>query len=244
MKSQRRHELHYNELGQSLANLLEWAKKYSNYLAWGALLAAVVVLVAVLVNRSRNKTLMERQNDYDRAITASDPEVRLTSLAKIADEPGDEFITIQATERVADEYANRIISGQGKASPDKLKEFAYQAKQYYQRLIDKAKEYPAMAAEGHFGLAKLAENDGNFEGADAEYREARKVSPPNYPILAFADEAIKKLALLRQNVNFATTAPATQPASAPAATRPATAPAGKTPATGATAPSPATKPAK
>ncbi len=244
MKSQRRHELHYNELGQTLANLLEWAKKYGNYLAWGALLASVVVLVAVFVNRSRDKALQERQNDFDRAVANQDPDVRLNGLAKIADEDGDKFITARATELVADEYASRIISGQGKASTEKLQEFSDRAKQYYQRLIDNFNEYPALAAEGHFGLAKLAENRGDFDTASVEYLAAKKASPPDYPIWFRADEGLRELDKLRQKVSFATTAPATQPASAPAATRPATSPAEKPPARGATQPAPASERAK
>ena len=240
MKSERRHELHYNELGQQLSSLLAWVKKYSNYLAWGALLAAVVVLVVVYMNRAGEKKMLERQNDFDHAVTSPDPDVRLNGLVKIADGEGDKFLTAQATQLVAEEYSSRIISGQGRASKDELKKFNDQATLYYQRLIDNFKEYPAMVAQGHFGLGKLAENRGDFDAAGAEFLAAKKSSPPDYPILLSADEAIKEVATLRQPVKFATTAPATQPASAPAATGPA----GKNSATGAASPSPITKPAK
>jgi tetratricopeptide (TPR) repeat protein len=236
MKSERRHELHYNELGQYLTNLLAWVKKYANYLAWGALLVAVVVLVVVYMNRSAETKFSERQNDFEHAVAAADPDVRLNGLLKIAQGEGDKFLTAQATQLVAIEYSNRIISGQGKASKDELKKFSDQATQNYQRLIDSFKEYPAMVAQGHFGLGKLAENRGDFETAGAEFLAAKKSSPQDYPILLSADESIKELATLRQPVKFATTAPATQPASA------ATKPAEKVPATGATAP--AEKPAK
>jgi len=241
MKSQRRHELQYNELGQSLTNLIAWVKKYSNFLAWGALLAAVVVLVVVFLNRSNEKKLAERQNDFDHAVTASDPDVRLNGLIKIADEQGDKFLTARATQLVADEYSSKIISGQGKATPEELKQFSAKAKDYYHGVINNFQEYPSMVAQAHFGLAKLAENAGDFDTASVEFRAAKDVSPAGYPILAAADEGLKGLATLRQEVKFATTAPATQPSTAPAPTRPASAPAEKHPAAGATKPVSATE---
>jgi hypothetical protein len=241
MKSQRRHELQYNELGQSLTNLIAWVKKYSNFLAWGLLLAAVVVLVVVFLNRSGEKKLAERQNDFDHAVTASDPDVRLNGLMKIADEQGDKFLTARATQLVADEYSSKIIAGQGKASPEELKQFAAKAKDYYRKLIKDFTEYPSMVAQAHFGLAKLAENESDFDAAAAEFLAAKKSSPPDYPVLASAEEGLKEIATLRQEVKFATTAPATQPSSAPAATRPAAAPAEKPAPAGATKPAPATE---
>ena len=101
-----------------------------------------------------------------------------------------------------------------------------------------------MAAQAHFGLAKLAENRGDFDTAGKEFLAAKNASPSNYPILGAADQGINEIATLRQKVNFATTAPATQPASAPAATHPATVPAEKLPTTGAAATAPATERAK
>lgn len=240
MKSERRHELQYNELGQQLTGLMAWVKKNSTFIAWGALLAAVVVLVVVFLHRSNEKKFVERQNDFDHAITAVDPDVRLNGLIKIADEEGDKFITARATQLVADEYSSKIISGQGKATPEELKQFNAKAKDYYQRLVEKFKEFPSMVAQAHFGLAKLAENAGDFDTARAEFKAVKESSPAGYPILASAEQGLKEVDTLRQEVKFATTAPATQPSSAPAATGPAAAPAPKTPATGAAKATPAT----
>jgi hypothetical protein len=244
MKSERRHELQYNELSQRLRALLAWAKKNANYLSWAMLLVAVAVAISFfLVNSHRNK-LAARVSEFDRAKVEVDPEVRMNNLTKVANEEGgDRMITAEATLAVANEWANRVNLGQGKASKEQIEEYNKNAATYYQRVVDNfSKEFPAIATGAHIGLAKVAENRRDFDQAAAQYLKAKAICPKGSGLTYDIEAGAKNIATIRLPVEFATTAPAkpvttapaSKPASKPATTRSATQPES----------APATKPVK
>jgi hypothetical protein len=244
MKSERRHELQHNVLDQKLSDVLDVLKKYGNYLAWGVLLVAVVVLLVVWVRQSRAKEQAALQIKFDTAMTElqKEPDARLNQLTELTNQDRDKFIAVQASLAVADEYADRIAAGTGRIADKDLKDYAVKAGEYYSRVVNAYADFPAQVAKAHIGLAKLAENAGDFDQAGKEYSLATKACPAQNPIVLLANEGLQRLATLKQPVKMATTAPATQPASAPASRAAATTPPGATaPAKSA---APAGKPAK
>jgi hypothetical protein len=239
MKSERRHELQYNELSHQITSLVAWAKRNGNYLAWGALLIAAVAAIGSVMWNSHRGKLVARENEYNMAMKNADPEVRLSSLTKISQEEGDKLITVEATLAVADEWANRVVSGQGKASAEQIAEYNKSAAACYQLVIDNfQKDFPAMATKAHIGLAKLAENRRDFVQAAAQYQQAKATCPQGNPLMIDIKAGTDNIETIRLAgaVQFATTAPAK-----PVTTAPASGPASK-PALPAT--TPATKPAK
>ena len=153
MKSQRRHELQYNILDQKLTDLLAWLKKYSTYIAWGVTLVVVAVAITFIVRNSSEKKRLAGQGDYDQALRISDDDARLAALRKIADEEGDPFITAQATEKVAEEYARRINASEGRSSNEDLLKLNDLAKEYYQRV---ASNFESLDSEPRAILAAQA----------------------------------------------------------------------------------------
>lgn len=205
MKSERRHELQTNVLGQFI-------NRYANALSWGALGVAVVLLAAALWYRHSTKQEEQYQTEFSRLIllpqTDMKPEERIDNLKDLLNRDDNDARKAAVAYELGKEYSTRML-----IAPDvDKKSIAEQARKYYGEVISKYGKQSLIVAKAHLGLAKLAENDGDFEAAKAQYQAAMDLtSVSDYPVAQLAKEARDAMEQYRQPVEFATTAPSTQP---------------------------------
>lgn len=214
MKTQRRHDLQQNELSLSLTRGMKFAKKYSNYIAWGVLLVAVIVFVAVFASRQQASKIQAVQSEFESVVgdVQMSPDDRLGRLVELASQTRDPFVAVQASLAVGNEYAGRIATGAGTLTETQIQEFSQKASDYYRQVIANHSDRRPQVAQAHLGLAKLAENKGDFDSAANSYRESIKASPSNHPVGKFAEAGLAGLPTVQAAVPMATTMPATQPA--------------------------------
>jgi len=268
MKSQRRHDLKQNVLSIELAHIRDFLKRRGNLLAWAALIVALGIFIFVYV-RSRHQGQIEdvRVRFEQLQAQAENPEVKaediIAGLKSLADQDSDPRVAALATVTLGDQCFMRSIVGQaaqaeqkevGRALPkSQQKELLDQAGTYYRKVLQNFPTETDAVARAYVGLAKLAEDRGDFEEAAKEYDSAIALNVTGAAVTA--QEGKARLAEIKSAVPMATTMPAeekkpqtqpaTAPAAGPAATRPAVEaePATKPAAPPAPAPAPAAKPA-
>ncbi len=213
MKSERRHELQQNMLGQWLADTWEWLKKKSNYLVWGLFVVAVIVAVAAFWHRHNVKQDVEFQSQWQaaQATGASDnlDETAKTLDAMIKDDSNRDRAGTAAL-WLANSYAVRSLVEKSPADRDAARD---NAKKYYNLVIGTFDKQPMKVAKAHIGLARLAEGKGDYAAAKDEYQKV--IDMPGladaWPV-AWSMDAQKKLEQLKsQVVILATTLPTSEP---------------------------------
>ena len=227
MKSQRRHELQENILGQELGKFVAFIRAHANALSWGLLALAVVVLVGALWYKHSKSQEAQLRADFDAVVRMQSdlaPTERIARMKDLLARDTDKMRLAIVAYEIGREYATKMLM----APQEEKKALADQAADYYRMVIEK---YPAQyvsAAKSHLGLAKVHESTGDFKSAESEYQDVMQMSAlsAGYPLVEFANEARAALDELKQPVVFATTAPSTEPTttSAPAATGSAPAP--------------------
>jgi len=226
MKSQRRHELQKNVLNVELAKIMEFLKAKGNYLSWGLLIVAVIVLAGVLWHRHSSSQGAEYQLEYDRLVMGQGleaelkPDERLDRLQRLAANDSDPVRAAMENYNVGNEYAQKMLVG---ANDAERKSFADQAIAYYRSIIEKYPKQRLMVAKAHLGMAKVDESIKDFDGAGREYDAMiGMMDLANYPLMQFARDAKTAMDQLKTPVVMASTAPSTQPATSSApASRPA-----------------------
>ena len=230
MKSRRRHELQQNVLQVELSQVWDFLRKKGNYLAWGSLVAAAIVLVVVWYVRKVRAEAQAVQTQFTRLSMMSSGPERLAGFEELAAKESHPTWAALSTVRVAGEYAMQLILRWPTLSGAERQELRRQAEAYYRRVLEKFPRQELAAAKARFGLGKLAENWGELEAARSEYQMIRQMAGlAGYPIVGAAEQALARMDQFRGRVYMPTTAEAlTRPTSGPAsgpATRPASGPA-------------------
>jgi tetratricopeptide (TPR) repeat protein len=229
MKSERRHELQENILSHGLAQTVDFCRRNANALSWGALGVAVLVLLAALWYRYSSGQNEKLQYEFSTLVLMPQqemkPEERLDKLKDLAKRDSNEQRLAAVTYEIGREYAFRAL-----VAPEiDRKALSDQASSYFTQVIQKYAKENLLVAKAHLGLAKLAETQGDFNTAQAQYQAVLNMaSVSDYPVAVLAKEAREAMEQFRQPIVFATTAPSTQPTttSAPAsASAPASGPA-------------------
>jgi tetratricopeptide (TPR) repeat protein len=235
MKAQRRHDLKQNVLDTELAKGADYLKRHLNLIGGAALLAALIALAWVGISRYRVSNRDAAQAQFDKAMLGG--EQSRDALQRLADGAGPEAAI--ASRKLADDYADQMLMGEGRLAPGQINDLAAKAKSCYNRVIENFKDQNIQVANAHFGLAKLAESQGDLETARKEYEIVTNPRNDGLPVLAMAKAAADRLPdpsqpdkadALDMNVYLAAGPAAPEPdefpASAPA-TGPSTKPAGK-----------------
>jgi len=218
MKTQRRHELHENVLGNELRQVAEFIKKHGNAIAWGVLIIALIVFVIVYARSRAQQKTARLHLQYDQATTdpTLTPDDRVRLLEELLHQDDEEAIAAMVAIDLGDEFARRMILAGPEEDPAEWKRLSEKAAGYYWQVLDRFADQRAAIAKAHLGLAKLAETRRDFDTARTEYQTILKmVDLTGQPVLQQAEEDLKKLDLLVESVRMATTAP-TQPAEEPA----------------------------
>lgn len=222
MKSQRRHELKENVLGQELGKGWQFVKQYGNYLAWGLLGVAVVGLLVVWGVKSKRDADQRVQARYYELTSANanvEPGAVIPGLIELTEQTRDRRIAGLAAVEVGNRHLDQLVAaGQGLPA-DQRQALAQEAVKYYRIALDRFADQTGVAANAHYGLAKLAETSGDFAMARTEYEATFASAPQGSPMRQTATDAMERVDRLQTPVRLA---PGTQPASAPA-TGPATA---------------------
>lgn len=217
MKTERRHELGHNELAQKLKDLVAGIKRYGNYITLGIFLIALIVLIIVYATNRAANNRAKVQNSFEQAMQAEKPDDKMAQLKEVAAQDTDKRVAAMANIAMGNEYLSRYITSFGKGSDADRKEYLTKANDCYQKVVANYFNFADQAAQAHFGLARLAEDRGDYDAAKAEYAKAMSTAPADDPIIKIAEIAKNHVAEIKNPVKMATTAPATQPTTGPAA---------------------------
>ncbi len=214
-------------LSAALSQIWDFLRKNGNYLAWGSLVTAAIVLGVVLYFSKTRKEARAVQTQFTRLSMMSSSEERLAGFEELAAKDSHEKWAALATVGVAGEYATRLILRWPMLSGAERQELRRQAEAYYRRVIQRFPRQEVAVAKARFGLGKLAENWGEIEAARSEYQMVRQVAGlAGHPIVGAAEEALARMEYYRGKLYMPTTAEArTQPTTDRAETAPATQPA-------------------
>ena len=255
MKARRRHDLKQNVLDAELAKGVKFLKKRGAHIAWGVLIAALIIFAVVYI-RSRKTSAMGNVQARFRQLTryADNPGLAqdspdasadnvLAGFKELAQQDTDERIAALSTVRVGEIYAQRAFVA---AATDKTAQegFLEDSAGYYRKAIASFPEQSQAVARAHLGLAQLAETRGDLDAARTEYKAVAAMgarAPAN--MVELAADSLKKLDKLDTRPLAATApSPATKPSPPALLKRPETRPAPTTKPAPTTRPAPATKP--
>ena len=239
MKAKRRHELQENVLSSELAQIVAFFRKRGSAIAWGVLIAALIVFVIVYARGRFREKAIRLQQDFDAAMSnpTLTPQARKDLLKSLAEQDDEEWIAALSAVKLGDMYISEMTVAGPTVDPLKWKQLGDEAGRWYRMATDSFGDEKLAVAKAHFGLGKLAENRGDFETARVEYQAALRITElTGQDVIKRAGRSMGRLELLGTPVMMATTSPApkseTQPTMAPAS-QPTTAPASR-PATGPT----------
>ncbi len=226
MKSRRRHELQQNVLDAELGKVVGFFKKRGSWIAWGVLIAALIVFLVVYVRGRGRREIEKLQARYDQLMSVQfrpgvDIAEILAGFKALVDQDDDERIAALACVRVANMYAASSRSASQRTGSEWLT-FVAQAEKYYHRAIENFPDERLAVAEAHLGLAKLAESrtPPNLNAARNQYQAIIKVPQlAGYPVMREAQRSLAALDALGEPIPMATT---TQAATSRAATAPTT----------------------
>lgn len=211
MKSKRRHELQHNVLDAELATIIGFFRKRGRYFLVGALAVAVVGFVVYRVVTSRRDARQQGEATFYRGMTSpADSKDRIDALKELAEQGGDEGIKALATVAVGDGYSNLLAADRPQLDAAEREDLAARARQWYRKAIDRFGDHPLAVAKARYGLAKLAEERGEFDEAESQYGKIRQMEATlrGQPIVMFAQQGLLRLNSIRGPVRMATTAPA------------------------------------
>jgi len=221
MKARRRHELKENVLAAELGKTVEFFRKWGTYIAWGALIAALIVLVVVYSRSKSRQRISSLWARYDRVVRQQfNPRVNLDDMLRglksLVEQNSEPWIAANACVYTGITYARQASGAWGGSEALLLESPRDEAKKYYQRAIEQYSRFPQVVAKAHFGLGKLAEDAGELEQARAHYQAILEMDGlEGHPIRLWAKAALDGLEDLAEPVKMASTAPA-QPTTEPA----------------------------
>jgi tetratricopeptide (TPR) repeat protein len=213
MKSEHRHELRTNELAEWLSNLPQWTKKNLKVIIY---VSVVVVLAAgSYVYHRYQKDVVEVQKQVELTnLIAQLPQFKVEVLQSQLSGFDNSYMFIQtaddlqtAAENAKDDQtaAMALIKSAevlrmelhyrlGRISKQDLESAIIQAKERYNKAIEKAGDNSYLTAMANFGLGLCEEELGNFAGARQIYREI--TTNPAFEGTTIAVQAQRRLEIM------------------------------------------------
>ena len=219
MKSQRRHDLRENVLGHELSQSWQFVKRYGNYFLWGLLitvLVAMLIAFAVKAKGDNDRKVATDFFDLNNSSADADPRVIREGYARLTDQTRNRDIAAMSCIALGDKLSRELLVISGKADQGERNAMITDAARFYEKAINLFPDKPLATTQAYLGLARLAENVGKFDEAKKYYQAAIQVAPPGTPFKQQAQAGLDSVDSLSRPVRMATTAPSTQPASAPA----------------------------
>jgi len=190
MKADHRHELKTNELADWLANLPEWLRENRSTLVASAAIIVVALAVYFWIFYQRNIASDRRRDRLTNLVTQlpgqkaglaramgqqSDQSFLLIDLAKDLQDFGQsthnkEMSALALIER-GDTLRTEVHYRSGQVDHDYVAKQIALAQASYNQALEKAANYPALAAKARFGLGLCEEELGNVDKAKEIYRE-------------------------------------------------------------------------
>jgi len=228
MKGKRRHELSENVLAHELEQAKTFLERYGNWII-GAL--AVVLIVGLVIWYHHRKVAEELANETlryqslmsiinDPQTSQADGKVKqaVSELEELAETARNPVISASAAVNLADLLTGRYTQALSRNQAQQAQNYRKKAEKLYQFVIQKYSDRKIFAARAHFGLGILAENQGNWAVAQAEYQKVCQILNAAYPVVVQARMRASRIDNWRQPVMFATTEPSTQPTTTSAPT--------------------------
>lgn len=217
MKAKRRHELQHNVLDGELGKIVAFLKRRGTHLAWGALIVAAGIMLALYVVRDRQRRRLQVRIDLEQvegklADPTQRPEDLIAPLKRLAEQSDDKRVAAGACLDLGSLYVRRAMAGGQKLTRPERDSFLDQAGTFYREVIARFPDNPVALAWAHLGLGKLAESRDRLQEARSRYEaatalvDARRLK--GYPVAQQVKQAMDGLALLAEPVKMATTAPA------------------------------------
>jgi hypothetical protein len=265
MKAEHRHELKTNDLAKTLLTFQDYVKVYGGRVALGV---AIVILLVVLIMQRINSshTAADRARDdlayartqIDRvnhafvtfegrpSVAPAEVETVPRLLQQVRDTASDKAVLAAAVVAQGD-YAwamanfppSPAATSQPSLRPAPDHDYIKEARNAYQEVLSQYPDQLLSAIAAHFGLAAIAENEGNWDEARRQYEVVKSMGDNMQTFKLLADGKLKRLEEIRKPLLIgqvpekmeipqppatgATTQATTQPAARPA-TSPTTKP--------------------
>lgn len=217
MKSKRRHELQHNVLDGELGKIVDFLKRRGTRLAWGALIAAAIAMVALYVVRDRQRRRLQVRIELEQlegklADPTQRPEDLIAPLKRLAEQSDNQRVAASACLDLGSLYVRRATGGGQKLTQPERDSFLDQAGTFYREVLARFPDSPVALAWAHLGLGKLAESRDRLQEAESCYQAATALIDTRrlkgHPVAHQVKQAMDGLALLAEPVKMATTAPA------------------------------------
>jgi tetratricopeptide (TPR) repeat protein len=209
MKSERRHELQHNLLDEEIMQVWKFLQKYLTHILTG-IAAILLLLVIIYWWRSAAQSTFNRQyGEYSRLAVNAGGNVpldqRIQGLDELAQSASYPRLAVLSRLALGDACRQAAIISQ---APNEQANFRNRARDAYQAALNDRNADPLQRANAHFGLAKVAEGQGEFDSAREHYDQILQMSDlQNLPVYQFAQRERQGLERRSQPVLLAEKAP-------------------------------------
>lgn len=218
MKSKRRHELKHNTLDAELGKIVGFFKKRGSLIAWGALIAATIVLAGVYFYNKHTSNQERMLDDYDALVrsyverldlspeeNAAEEAMRMEQLQALADTDDDFWIIGMACVKYGDLCQ---LAALGEIPDKERQKLLDTAVGYYRRAIDKFSERAETVAIARLGLGQVYETRGKFDAAREQYETIRGMNElVGHTLISEAETFLESLEKVREPAPMAAVAP-------------------------------------
>ncbi len=214
MKTDRRQQLRTNELAQSLADLVEFLRRNSGAVFAGTAAIVLVVGLGIYWYSARVAAHYQGWDDFygSQLMGERSSDARLAAMRTITERYKDPALVAMTWVKLADASLHEATSGT--RSPEEVQRLFTDAANAYSTILQHYPDQLLAVAGAHFGLAYLAENQGQWDVASRHYQAVIEDARfAEMPYKQEATEALKRLAVIREPIVFApppATSPATQ----------------------------------
>jgi predicted negative regulator of RcsB-dependent stress response len=210
MRSKRRHELQQNTLDAELGKGMQWLRKHGFKLAVGLLAVAVIALGVSYLQRQSRANRRDVQARYAKLTSSTrgvdeDPQDLVNGFRDLSQQDTVEWIAAASLVRAGNlRLADMAVA----TDPEAAQAAGKAASTFFQKVLSEHQDQPAAISAARMGLARIAENKGEFQAARGFYEQITNDARLNgYPVADQARNAISNLAEMQQPVQLATTLP-------------------------------------
>jgi hypothetical protein len=210
MKSKRRHELQESALSQEWDKLRRFFRKWGNHVAWGGLIAAVIIAIAVYAYRSHTRQQQELRVRLSRLQTGGVPaEQRISELKELIAQDDNRGIAARAAVMLGEAYFARHVFPDSDVTPEQAEQALPSAEDAFRRAIRDFADYPRQVSRARYGLSKVLESGRRFDEAREQYRAILEMEGlEGDPVLTLARSELEAVDDLATPVELPRTRPA------------------------------------
>jgi len=225
LKATRRHDLKENELARDLGRAGEFIRRYLQWLVGG--LVAIVVIIAIIFYASHRRQA-DRQEHWQRfaalSAIAETPRSDIAGLRLLAEQTPQKALAAWAYVKLGESIYSELRQRHCELDEQARQILKDEAREAFTTVLSQYGVYSEAVGQANLGLARLAENDGQFDAAREAYQQVLD-SGSRAGLLALqqAGAKLQQLKNTPRHVEFAASAPAeSAPEQVPAAdTQPA-----------------------